>query len=205
MLKILRSVVAVIGFTAIVLPISPFGGVVGQEKQPVFPLKEWEQDVSKRIDKDAKLKALSGKYPLVLLQARNLDNSSRKQSTFSFVYETSDPEKHWNNVHIEWGNGGKDHFVINTVVNQQNLVVDLGKADFEKNPDLELIDIDHPGLGPHGIAVEGHVYLERVRDTFGNDFYVVLQIVAVDPAGSYMAFIWRTLPGGKIVKEPKAK
>jgi hypothetical protein len=45
------------------------------------------------------------------------------------------------------------------------------------------------------------VYLERVRDDRGNNFYVLFQIVAVDKESRYMAFLWRKLPGGKIVKE----
>ena len=50
------------------------------------------------------------------------------------------------------------------------------------------------------LAVEGKVYLERVRDTEGNNFYVLFQVIAVDKDSRYMAFLWRKLPGGKVVK-----
>jgi hypothetical protein len=49
-------------------------------------------------------------------------------------------------------------------------------------------------------VVEGHVYLERVRDDSGNKFYVVLKVIATDKDSRYMAFVWRRLPGGKVVK-----
>jgi hypothetical protein len=87
-------------------------------------------------------------------------------------------------------------------VGQQNLVVDLGKVDFGKDPDPAKISINHPGVFPSvAKAVQGHVYLEHVRDDQGNDFYVLFQIVAVDKDSRYMGFLWRKLPGGKVVKK----
>ncbi len=180
--------------------------LVGAEDKPVPMMKEWEQEVRARIAKDAKLKALAAKYPLVLLHSRAYARGDYDLSAFSFIYETSDPEKHGNNVQFLWGNGGmKSSFDTNMVVNQLNLVVDLGKADFEKNPQLDHITIDHPGLTVDGVAHEGHVYLERVRDTKGNNFYVLFQVVAIDHDGRYVAFLWRKLPGGKIVKRANQK
>lgn len=49
-------------------------------------------------------------------------------------------------------------------------------------------------------AVVGRVYLERIHDDLGNNFYVLFQVIAVDKDSRYMAFVWRRLPGGKIVK-----
>ena len=84
---------------------------------------------------------------------------------------------------------------------QENLVVDLGKTDFEKDPDPAKISIDDPGVMIMlATAVPGHVYLERIRDNRGNNFYVIFQVVAVDPASRYMAFLWRKLPGGRVAR-----
>ncbi len=52
-----------------------------------------------------------------------------------------------------------------------------------------------------GLAIAGHVYLEHVRDELSNDFFVLFQVIDVDPQSRYVAFIWRKLPGGKRVKE----
>ena len=62
------------------------------------------------------------------------------------------------------------------------------KADFE-GPDREQHE-----------AVNGHVYLEKVEDTNGNRFFVLFKVLAVDEQSRYMAFVWRCLPGGKIVR-----
>ena len=43
------------------------------------------------------------------------------------------------------------------------------------------------------------MYLERIRDNRGNNFYVLFKIVAVDKDSRYMAFLWRKLLGGKVV------
>lgn len=51
------------------------------------------------------------------------------------------------------------------------------------------------------LAVEGHVYLLRIRDAKGNRFYVLLKVAAVDIHSRYMAFLWRKLPGGKVIKD----
>lgn len=187
-----------------------------QEEKPAIPsLKEWEADVRKRMSKDDKLKRLATKYPLVILCSRQLYAGGHYgQSAYSFVLETSDPKKHQNRVQIVFHNGGHDRsFQTNLAINQQNLVVDLGKVDFEVNPTLGKISIDHPGLGHDCVAAsEGHVYLERVRDRLetdlgkdGNNFYVVFQVVAVDSRSRYMAFLWRKMPGGKVVKQPEEK
>jgi hypothetical protein len=204
----LLRVFAIIGLAAVMWPYLPADGAGGQEKQPAPAMKEWEHDIRKRMDKDHKLKALAAKYPLVLLHSsiKYFDSKSYKQSAFSFLYETTDDKKHHNDVQIVWGNGGfQNDFYINMMVSQQNLVADLGKVDFENNPDTKRVHINDAGFGPHGTAVEGHVYLERVRDMFGNNFYVLFQIVAVDGDGRYMAFVWRRLPGGKTVKQPDPK
>jgi hypothetical protein len=88
-------------------------------------------------------------------------------------------------------------------VGAQNLVVDLGKWDFEKDPALNEISIDDSRVCTvMCTAKEGHVYLERVNDSLGNDFSVLFKVVALDPQSRYMAFVWRKLPvGAKAVKD----
>jgi hypothetical protein len=79
--------------------------------------------------------------------------------------------------------------------------VDLGEADFEIDPDPAKISIDQQGVLTMGTkARTAHVYLERVRDDRGNNFYVLFKIMSVDKDGRYMAFLWRKLPGGKVGK-----
>jgi hypothetical protein len=77
----------------------------------------------------------------------------------------------------------------------------LGKTDFLIDPEPTKISINDPSvLSCSGKAVVGHVYLERIHDDWGNHFYVLFQVVALED-DRYMAFIWRRLPGGKIVKD----
>jgi hypothetical protein len=106
-------------------------------------------------------------------------------------------------VQLLFDNGGSDNrFNINVQVGQNNLVVDLGEVDFTKDPDPRKVDPDGDNFWTPGgcKAVEGHVYLERIRDEAGNKFYVVLKVIATDKDSRYMAFLWRRLPGGKVVK-----
>jgi hypothetical protein len=116
--------------------------------------------------------------------------------------QTGNEKLHHNQVEVLFHNGGDPlTFMFNMVVGQQNLVVDLGPIDFEKDPKPAKISIDDPRIiSGQAKAVAGHVYLERVRDSRGNNFYVVFQVVAVDPGSRYMAFLWRRLPGGKVVR-----
>jgi hypothetical protein len=188
--------------------ILPLGSPAEDKKQPVDRLlQQWEKEIKGRLKKDAKLKALAAKYPLVVLHSRaRYAGRDYKRSAYSFIYESAaeDAEdKHRNNVQVLFHNGGNPNtFQFNMQVGQQNLVVDLGKAKFGRNPDPAKISIDQAGvLSGAAKAVEGHVYLERVRDDRGNNFYVLFQIVAVDKDSRYMAFLWRKLPGGKIVKQ----
>lgn len=183
----------------------PLDHAFAEDKQPIEMLMvQWQKDVSTQVDKDAKLKALAAKYPLVVLHSRDLYcKGDYKKSAYSFIYETADVDKHHNNVQLLFHNGGDPRtFDFNMVVGHQNLVVDLGKADFEKDPDPSKISIDRAAVFSGGAdAIEGHVYLERVRDHQGNNFYVLFQIVAVDKDSRYMAFLWRKLPGGQIIKD----
>ena len=118
---------------------SRIGGVGGgREETDPPPMREWEQEVRNRIAKDDKFKPLAAKYPLVLLHAVYPRRGAYGHSAFSFIYETSDKEKHFNNVQFVWGNGGiknqhQNLFETNMLNNQQNVVVDLGKVDFEKD------------------------------------------------------------------------
>jgi tetratricopeptide (TPR) repeat protein len=166
-------------------------------------LAEWEKGVTAKIAKDASLKAVVGKYPLVILHTRRFAGGNYFKSAYSFVYETSDESKHFNNVHILFDNGpGNNTFNINMTTDQRNLVVDLGEIDFTKDPDPKKVDPDSDNfwMPSRCKVVEGHIYLERVRDDSGNKFYVVLKVIAADKDSRYMAFVWRRLPGGKVVK-----
>jgi hypothetical protein len=191
-------------FSAVVPVLFPNGPQGDAKPKVELLMPRWEKEVRAAMEKDAKLKALAAKHPLVLLHSRALyAEGDYKRSCYSFIHESTDSAKHHNEVHLQFHNGGYPNtFQFNTTVGQHNLVVDLGEADFAKDPDPGKISIDQPGVltGP-GAAVEGHVYLERVRDDRGNNFYVLFQIVAVDKDSRYMAFLWRKLPGGKVVKE----
>lgn len=181
----------------------PAGRAPADDKQPIEMLMQtWEKQVRNRLETDDKLKPLAAKYPLVVLHSRQLyAKGNYKESAYSFICQTTDVKTHRNDVQIQFHNGGTPNtFLFNMTGGQENLVVDLGRADFTKDPDPAKISIDHPGLAVMiAKAVEGHVYLERIRDNRGNSFYVLFQIVAVDNDSRYMAFLWRTLPGGKIV------
>jgi hypothetical protein len=165
-------------------------------------MRRWKRATEEDIAQDPALKALAAKYPVVLLHSRRYAGGRYGQSAYSFNYGTADEAKHYNDVQLLFGNGGaQSTFNFNLAGGQQNLVVDLGKADFEKDPDPSKISIDQPGVDSASAkAVPGHVYLERVRDDRGNNFYVLFQVVAVDPDSRYVAFLWRRLPGGKMVK-----
>jgi RNA polymerase sigma factor (sigma-70 family) len=166
-------------------------------------MQQWEKRIRDRVKRDAKLTALAAKHPLVVLHSREkYTRGDYKQSCYSFIYETADPAKHGNEVELQFDNGGPpNRFNLNMSTHQQNLVVDLGKVDFAKDPDPATISINHEGVfSASAKAVEGHVYMERIRDDQGNNFYVLFQVVAVDKESRYVGFLWRKLPGGKVVK-----
>ncbi len=168
-------------------------------------LAGWERDVRARVGKSPALKALAEKYPLVVLHSRRYASGGYLRSAYSFVYETAEEGQHKNDVQLLFDNGSRNcTFELNMVVGQQNLVVDLGRVDFARDPDPRKLDPDSDTFWvPDGCkAVEGHVYLERIRDSRGNKFYVLFQCLAVDKDSRYMAFVWRRLPGGKVVKRP---
>ncbi|HJT75614.1 MAG TPA: tetratricopeptide repeat protein [Gemmataceae bacterium] len=168
-------------------------------------LRRWEKDVRAKIDKDRGLRALVARYPLVILHSRRYGVDRYIKSAYSFIDETSDDSKQRNGAHILFDNGGGGiTFEINMTTDQRNLVVDLGPGDFMKDPDPRDVDPDSDNfwVPDRCKAVEGHVYLERVCDDGGNKFYVVLQVIAADAQSRYLAFVWRRLPGGKVVKRP---
>ena len=166
-------------------------------------LKQWEKEIRAQLKEDDGAKKLAARYPLVVLHSRSLyAGGDYKFSAFSFISESNDQKVHGNDVQLQFDNGGqKRTFQWNMLGGQENLVVDLGKTDFEKDPEPARISIDDPGvMTSETRAVPGHVYLERIRDGRGNNFYVVFQVVAVDPASRYMAFLWRKLPGGRVAR-----
>jgi tetratricopeptide (TPR) repeat protein len=160
----------------------------------------WRKDVAAKVDRDRGLQALTGKYPLVLLHSRRYAGGGYLQSAYSFLYESTDESTHRNDVQLLFDNGGPpNEFQVNMVVGQENRIADLGRVDFQKDPDPARVAKER-WAEHHVKAVPGHVYLERVQDDRGNQFYVVLQVVDLDAQGRYVAFVWRKLPGGKVVK-----
>jgi hypothetical protein len=160
----------------------------------------WEKEVRKKIDRNPAMKKMAAKYPLILLHSRRFAGGRYLQSCYSFIYESSDEKKHFNDVQLLFDNGGGNRtFQVNMVGNQKNSVTDLGEADFEADP----LKTRHPIKVAHDseTAIANHVYLEKVEDDRGNSFLVVFQVIAVDPGSRYMAFVWRRLPGGKIVRQ----
>jgi hypothetical protein len=165
---------------------------------------EWWKGARPAVEKDPALKALLGKHALVVLHSRRFAGGFYFQSAYSFVHETGDPEKHRNDVQLLFDNGGRPGMLsVNMVGGQQNRIADLGRADFEKDPDPAKVG----GAGKaawhpeESAARAGHVYLEEVRDDAGNHFHVVFQVLAVDPDARFVALVWRRLPGGKVVRE----
>jgi RNA polymerase sigma factor (sigma-70 family) len=161
----------------------------------------WEQTVREQIAQDPAWKALAAKYPLVLLHSRRFVPGGRYlQSTYSFLYETADERKHYGDVQLQFDNGRGDRtFQVNMVTNQKNTVVDLGNVDFTIDPNPAKADFEGPDRQQHE-AIQGHVYLQKVADTNGNRFFVLFKMLAVDEQSRYIAFIWRRLPGGTIVR-----
>jgi hypothetical protein len=168
-------------------------------------LAEWEGTVKKKMNDDASLKGLAAKYPLVVLHTRRYAGGDYLQSTYSFLYETTVEAKHFNDVQLQFDNGtGKNTFEINMVVGQENRVADLGQIDFTKDPKPANIGADArtQWCSKECRAQDGHVYLEEVKDDRGNHFFVVFQVVATDKDSRFLAFLWRKLPGGTVVKRP---
>ncbi len=173
-------------------------------------MKDWEKLTKEKLSKVPALKNLMEKYPLVLLHSRryaNLVGDGYGASAYSFNYKATDEVKHKVDIQLLFDNGrGDNTFEIISCVDDQNLIADLGEVDFTKDPDVKKISLEGYGLNSwdpkNKKVLDGHVYVERVRDRQGNKFYVLFKIVAVDKASRYTAFVWRFLPGAKIVKTP---
>jgi tetratricopeptide (TPR) repeat protein len=166
-------------------------------------LSGWQKVVRKKVDADPVLSKLPSEYPMVLLHSRRYAGGGYFQSAYSFLYGTAEEGKHYNDVQLLFDNGRRDRtFSLHMVVGQPNRVADLGEADFRKDPDPERVPKADAGSwqAEQCRATEGHVYLEHVADDRGNNFFVVFQVVAVDRDSRYVAFLWRKLPGGKVVK-----
>jgi tetratricopeptide (TPR) repeat protein len=166
-------------------------------------LSDWQEVVRKKADADPVMRKLASDYPMVLLHSRRYAGSGYFQSAYSFVYGTAEEEKHGNDVQLLFDNGRRDSTLqFDMLVGQHNRVADLGEADFRKDHDPAKV----PKSGnrswqvEHCRAAEGHVYLEHIADDRGNNFFVVFQVVAVDRDSRYVAFLWRKLPGGKVVR-----
>lgn len=168
-------------------------------------LGRWDGIVQKNINNDTTLKALTAKHPLVLLHTRRFAGGGYLQSAYSFLYETSEETKHFNDVQLLFDNGrGENTFHLNCAVGQENRIADFGKVDFTKDPDPTRIGTDGKArwCSEDCKAVEGHVYLEEIKDSRGNHFFVLFHVVATDKDSRFVAFVWRKLPGGTVVKRP---
>jgi tetratricopeptide (TPR) repeat protein len=166
-------------------------------------LSDWKKIINKKIAKDADLVKLTGKHPMVILHSRRFAGGSYFKSSYSFNYETAEEGKHNNDVQLQFDNGtGEKTFEINMLTNQRNLVTDLGKVEFNKEPDPNKLTEKEMKAWEKGNckALEGHTYLEKIEDDRGNKFFVLFQIIAVDQDSNYMAFVWRRLPGGAVKK-----
>jgi len=167
-------------------------------------LSDWEKIIKLKIANSADLKKIVDKYPLVILHSRRFAGGGYHKSAYSFKHETTDEDKHSNDVQLLFDNGqGEKTFEVNMLVGQQNLVVDLGDVDLTKDPDPnKLTDQEMKTWRKNACpAVEGHTYLEKVQDDRKNKFFVMFRIVAVDKDSNYMAFVWRRLPGGTLTKD----
>jgi hypothetical protein len=166
----------------------------------------WKTTVKANADNDPALKKLLSNHSWVLLHSRRYAGSGYLQSAYSFLYETMQEAKHYNDVQILFDNGRRDsNFYVRMVVGQMNRVVDLGTMDFEKNPDITMIGLKgkNQWSSDECKAVEGHLYLLNVKDDQGNDFFVLFKAIAVEKDSKYFAFVWRRLPGGTIVKKQR--
>jgi hypothetical protein len=168
-------------------------------------LAAWDGVVKKKLNDDATLKLLTNKYPLVLLHTRRFAGGGYLQSAFSFIHESAEEDKHRSDVQLLFDNGRAENtFTLNCLVGQENRIADLGKVDFTKDPDPTKVGTDRKSQwSSEGCkAVDGHVYLERIKDDRGNGFFVLFQVVGTDKDSRFVAFVWRKLPGGKVVKRP---
>jgi hypothetical protein len=166
-------------------------------------LAEWEGEAKSKLAKDPELKRLAARFPLVVLHARGLAGRGYYKCAYSFIHQTTNEQTHRNDVQLQFGNGKGKRLDVNMLNGQQNLIVDLSNADFTKDPDPKKVDLDADNSWVYTDcrAEEGHVYLERIRDNRGNKFYVVFKVVSVED-GKYLAFLWRMLPGGKVIVQP---
>jgi len=160
-------------------------------------LAGWDKTVRKSVEQDPALQKLAYIYPVVVLHSRRYGCDRYIKSAYSFSRETRDQEKPNFIAQLLFDNGRAENtFGVNMVVGQENLVADLGKVDFEKVTIPKKIDRKDRKvwLDDHCKAVKGHVYLQRLHDDRGNNFFVTFQVIAVDPESRYVAFIWRRLP-----------
>jgi hypothetical protein len=163
----------------------------------------WEKKVKEKISSDPVLKKLAEHNHLVLLHSRRYAASGYCRSAYSFVYEAVEWDKHHNFVQVLFDDRAHKRSIdINVLTNQKNQILDLGTQwDFAKDPDAPEKGPKEKSWDSEGFqAVEDHAYLELVRDSHGNHFYVVFKVIALDKAGRYIAFLWHRLPGGKVVK-----
>jgi hypothetical protein len=181
---------------------------VAQEKKETIEqlMPKWEKDVKDRMSRDPRLRVLAAKYPLVLLHSEKLytDGRTLGRSAYSFIHESTDEKVFKEGAQMVF----HDYLMPANFrcFGRDVLVVRLEATDFEQKIEPAKIPINHPGILTHVFPIdvaEGETYLQRIRDEKGNNFYVVFQVVALDGQCRYMAFLWRTLPGGNHVGKAK--
>jgi tetratricopeptide (TPR) repeat protein len=165
-------------------------------------LAKWEKTAKVKFAEDPGSKKLADKYPLILLHSRRYAFGNYLRSAYSFIHETSNEKQHGNDVQVLFDNDRvhQNNFQVRMVTNQRNRVIDLGNVEFDKESDpTKLANLSkNQWCDDTCKAVEGNVYLEKVLDDRGNDFWVVFKVIVLDPDSRYIAFIWRRLPGGKL-------
>ena len=175
-------------------------------------LADYGKIVKDKIAKKPQFVALAKEFPLVVLHTRRYAGGYYQRSAYSFSAESSKEEDHGNGVQLLFDNSNVDQqkmdvygnvILVNNVGNQSNRIVNLGKVDFKNDPDPKKVLPKRwwkRWSSEQVKAAEGEVYLEHCADTTGNDFYVLFQVVAVEPESRYLGFVWRRLPGGTVVK-----
>jgi hypothetical protein len=153
---------------------------------------QWADEVRRRYAKDEVVSVKLREHDLVVLASRRQYGDARSGWDFKGIGSFEQPFLMFHNGPLArpWAYATGSN-------NDHSYLLDLGKADFDKDPNLALLAINHPHLGYHMEMKDGHVYLMQIRDNAGTHFYVVFQVLAADPKCRYLAFIWRRLPGGK--------
>jgi hypothetical protein len=199
-----RPVAAPVLATLLVLTACAARSVADDDLDPELAIVQWETDVGEQIAKDDKLKALAAKHTVGVVLSARLHGRRNNYSAYSFTHRTNDGTMCKGEVQLCFDNGRPKTVDVRGGLRDRFFIVDLGKADFTKGPDLKQITIEDKRVQSHWAEMTAkHVYLERINDGCGNDFFVLFEVITLDADSRYLAFIWRKLPGGTTAKEKK--